>query len=156
MPRQELVALMQGATGGPKAEPGQRRPHLAPKGQVTGVMMVGLQGSGKTTTTAKLARLLKKQGHRPLRVAADMQRPAAVEQLKVLGEQVGVPVFNVAGASPLDICKQALAHARGNGDHDIVVYDTKPAASHDRRGAHARARRDQGRRGAPGNISATR
>jgi signal recognition particle subunit SRP54 len=96
---------------------------LAPKGQPTGVMMVGLQGSGKTTTCAKLARLLKKEGKNPLLVAADMQRPAAVEQLKILGEQVGVPVFNVAGATPLEICTQALAQARG-GKHDIVVYDT--------------------------------
>ena len=96
---------------------------LAPKGQTTGIMMVGLQGSGKTTTCAKLARLLKKEDKRPLLVAADMQRPAAVEQLKILGEQIGVPVFNVAGASPLDICTQALAHARGN-KHDVVIYDT--------------------------------
>src|SRR5580692_12807921 len=96
---------------------------LAPKGQPTGIMMVGLQGSGKTTTCAKLARWLEKQGKKPLLVAADMQRPAAVEQLKILGEQIGVPVFNVAGASPLDICRQALAHARG-AKHDIVIYDT--------------------------------
>jgi signal recognition particle subunit SRP54 len=96
---------------------------LAPKGQPTGIMMVGLQGSGQTTTCAKLARLLKKEGKRPLLVAADMQRPAAVEQLKILGEQIGVPVFNVPGATPLDICRQALAEARGKG-HDVVVYDT--------------------------------
>jgi signal recognition particle subunit SRP54 len=96
---------------------------LAPKGQVTGVMMVGLQGSGKTTTCAKLARYLQKQGHKPLLVAADMQRPAAVEQLQVLGKQLGVPVFNVAGATPLEICTQALAQARGQGK-DLVIYDT--------------------------------
>jgi signal recognition particle subunit SRP54 len=58
-------------------------------------MMVGLQGSGKTTTCAKLARYLEKQGKKPLLVAADMQRPAAVEQLKVLGEQIKMPVFNI-------------------------------------------------------------
>ncbi len=96
---------------------------MAPKGEPTGIMMVGLQGSGKTTSCAKLARLLKKQGHRPLLVAADMQRPAAVEQLNILGEQIGVPVYNVSGATPLEICKQALAQARGAA-HDIVVYDT--------------------------------
>jgi signal recognition particle subunit SRP54 len=96
---------------------------LAPKGQPTGIMMVGLQGSGKTTTCAKLARLLKKEGKRPLLVAADMQRPAAVEQLKILGEQVDVPVFNVAGATPLEICTQALAQARA-AKHDVVIYDT--------------------------------
>ncbi|HEY8041021.1 MAG TPA: signal recognition particle protein, partial [Polyangiaceae bacterium] len=97
---------------------------LAPKGQPTGIMMVGLQGSGKTTTCAKLARWLQKEGHKPLLVAADMQRPAAVEQLKILGEQIGVPVFDVPGASPLDICRQALAQARGAGKNDVVVYDT--------------------------------
>jgi signal recognition particle subunit SRP54 len=101
---------------------------LAPKGEPTGVMMVGLQGSGKTTTCAKLARWLQKEGHKPLLVAADMQRPAAVEQLKILGDQIGVPVFNVPGASPLDICKEAIAHARaaqkGAGACDVVVYDT--------------------------------
>ncbi len=112
----ELVAFMSPGDG-PALE-------LAPKGQTTGVMMVGLQGSGKTTTCAKLARWLQKQGHAPLLVAADMQRPAAVEQLKVLGGQLGVPVFNVPGATPLDICRQALAHARGGGKHDVIVYDT--------------------------------
>jgi signal recognition particle subunit SRP54 len=96
---------------------------MAPKGRPTGVMMVGLQGSGKTTTCAKLARWLQKQGHTPLLVAADMQRPAAVEQLKILGEQVGVPVFDLPGASPLDVCKAGLARAR-EGRHDVVVYDT--------------------------------
>jgi signal recognition particle subunit SRP54 len=69
----------------------------------TGIMMVGLQGSGKTTTCAKLARWLEKQGKKPLLVAADMQRPAAVEQLQVLGKSIGVPVFNVPGESPLAI-----------------------------------------------------
>jgi signal recognition particle subunit SRP54 len=111
----ELVAFMAPGEGPPLV--------LAPKGQPTGVMMVGLQGSGKTTTCAKLARLLKKDGKRPLLVAADMQRPAAVEQLKILGEQIEVPVFNVAGATPLEICTQALAQARA-GKNDVVVYDT--------------------------------
>jgi signal recognition particle subunit SRP54 len=110
----ELVAFMSPEDGPPIA--------TAPKGP-TGVMMVGLQGSGKTTTCAKLARWLQKQGNRPLLVAADMQRPAAVEQLKILGEQIQVPVFNVPGATPLEICKQALAQARAD-KHDVVVYDT--------------------------------
>src|SRR5580704_16903290 len=110
----ELVAFMVPPEGSAFA--------WAPSGP-TGVMMVGLQGSGKTTTTAKLARWLKKDDKRPLLVAADMQRPAAVEQLKILGEQVGVPVFNVAGATPLEICTQALAHARAS-KYDVVVYDT--------------------------------
>jgi signal recognition particle subunit SRP54 len=112
----ELIAFMSPGEGPPL--------QMAPKGQTTGIMMVGLQGSGKTTTCAKLARWLQKQGHSPMLVAADMQRPAAVEQLKILGEQIGVPVFNVPGASPLDICKQALAQARGAGKNDVVVYDT--------------------------------
>src|SRR5262245_52747200 len=69
----------------------QRR--LKPKGQVSGIMMVGLQGSGKTTTAGKLASFLIREGHQPLLVAADIYRPAAVEQLQVLGEKLGVPVF---------------------------------------------------------------
>ena len=96
---------------------------FAPKGSITGIMMVGLQGSGKTTTCAKLARLLQKDGKKPLLVAADMQRPAAVEQLKVLGKQVGVPVFNIDGASPLDICSKAPAEAKAKGC-DVIIYDT--------------------------------
>ena len=70
----------------------------APSPAVTGIMMVGLQGSGKTTTAGKLARYLEKEGRRPLLVAADMQRPGAVEQLKVLGERLNMPVFALPGA----------------------------------------------------------
>ena len=111
----ELVAFMSSSTGPALA--------FAPKGAPTGVMMVGLQGSGKTTTCAKLALWLQKEGHKPLLVAADMQRPAAVEQLEILGKTIGIPVFNVAGATPLEICRQGFAHARA-GKHDVVVYDT--------------------------------
>ena len=89
----------------------------------TGIMMVGLQGSGKTTSAAKLARYLAKQGKRPLLVAADMQRPAAVEQLKVLGGQIDIPVFNIAGASPVEICAAAADEAKRAG-RDVIVYDT--------------------------------
>lgn len=96
----------------------------APKGEPTGIMMVGLQGSGKTTSCAKLARWLQKEGHKPMLVAADMQRPAAVEQLTILGQQIGVPVFNIPEASPLEICKQALAEARSKKGTDVLVYDT--------------------------------
>jgi signal recognition particle subunit SRP54 len=110
----ELVAMMQSDVEPLAYAEGGRR---------TGIMMVGLQGSGKTTTCAKLARYLEKEGHKVLLVAADMQRPAAVEQLMVLGEQLGVPVFNVPGASPLDICGQADAEAKNLGC-DVVVYDT--------------------------------
>jgi signal recognition particle subunit SRP54 len=89
----------------------------------TGVMMVGLQGSGKTTTAAKLARYLVKLGKKPLLVAADMQRPAAVEQLQVLGRQIDVPVFNLPGETPLAICRAAPEEAARLG-RDLVVYDT--------------------------------
>jgi signal recognition particle subunit SRP54 len=89
----------------------------------TSVMMVGLQGSGKTTTTAKLARWFEKQGKAPLLVAADMQRPAAVEQLKVLGEQLNVPVFNIEGATPLAICEAARDYAK-KLNRDVIIYDT--------------------------------
>jgi signal recognition particle subunit SRP54 len=89
----------------------------------TGVMMVGLQGSGKTTTAAKLARWFEAEGKRPLLVAADMQRPAAVEQLKVLGEQIDIPVFNLPEQSPVEICAAADAEAKRLGC-DVVIYDT--------------------------------
>jgi len=96
---------------------------FADKGKITGIMMVGLQGSGKTTSCSKLARYLKKSGKKPLLVAADMQRPAAVEQLQVLGKSVDVPVFNVPGDTPLQICTKALAEAKSNGN-DVIIFDT--------------------------------
>ncbi len=89
----------------------------------TGIMMVGLQGSGKTTSSAKLARWLQKQGKKPLLVAADMQRPAAVEQLRVLGKQVDIPVFNLPGESPIAICTKAVDEAKRTG-RDVIIYDT--------------------------------
>jgi signal recognition particle subunit SRP54 len=95
----------------------------APKGQITQVMMVGLQGSGKTTTSAKLARKFQAEGKRPLLVACDMQRPAAVEQLQILGEQIGVPVFNISGETPVKIAGAASEQARKD-NHDIIIYDT--------------------------------
>jgi signal recognition particle subunit SRP54 len=85
--------------------------------------MVGLQGQGKTTTSGKLARLLAKDGKKVLLVAADMQRPAAIEQLQVLGQKVGVPVFALPGASPVEVCKRALAVARVQ-KKDVVIFDT--------------------------------
>ncbi len=96
---------------------------FAPKGQSTRVMMVGLQGAGKTTTCAKLARRFQAEGRKPLLVACDMQRPAAVEQLRILGEQLDVPVFNIAGESPVNIAKAAEANAKEHGA-DVVIYDT--------------------------------
>jgi signal recognition particle subunit SRP54 len=91
---------------------------------VTKIVMIGLQGSGKTTTCAKLAVLLEREhGKKPMLVAADMQRPAAVEQLKVLGAQVGMPVFNIAGATPVEICAAAEGEAKKH-KRDVIIYDT--------------------------------
>jgi signal recognition particle subunit SRP54 len=97
--------------------------HFAPAGQRTRIMMLGLQGSGKTTSSAKLARMLKAQGKKPLLVACDMQRPAAVEQLRVLGEQIDVPVFNLPGETPVNIALGADKHAQELGA-DVIIYDT--------------------------------
>lgn len=87
-------------------------------------MMAGLQGAGKTTTTGKLGGLLKKDGKRPLLVACDIYRPAAIKQLEVVGEKVGVPVFALGDkVSPVEIAKQAIEHAiRFN--NDVVILDT--------------------------------
>jgi len=89
----------------------------------TVLMLCGLQGSGKTTTCGKLARLLGGQGRKPMLVAADLQRPAAVEQLKVIGSQVGVPVFSLSGSNPVAVCQQALVEANRNGC-DTLILDT--------------------------------
>jgi len=90
----------------------------------TVIMMVGLQGAGKTTTTGKLAKLLQKQNHRPLLVAGDIYRPAAIKQLQVLGEQLKVPVFSLGNdISPVEIARQALAHAKEHGN-DYLIVDT--------------------------------
>jgi len=89
----------------------------------TVIMMVGLQGSGKTTTSAKLARQLKKQGRRPLLTACDIYRPAAIKQLQVLGEQLEVTVFSMGEQNPVDIAKAAKAHAEKQG-FDTVIIDT--------------------------------
>jgi signal recognition particle subunit SRP54 len=93
------------------------------RGRPTGVMMVGLQGSGKTTTAGKIANRLLAEGKRPLLVAADIYRPAAVEQLKVLGERLGVPVFHEPGVSPPEMCRHAF-EAAGREKANVVIYDT--------------------------------
>ncbi len=87
------------------------------------VMMCGLQGSGKTTHSAKLALMLKNQGHRPLLVACDVYRPAAIKQLQVVGEKAGVPVFEMGQINPVDIAKEAVKMAKDHG-YDYVFLDT--------------------------------
>ncbi|MDN3513098.1 MAG: signal recognition particle protein [Candidatus Brocadia sp.] len=93
------------------------------EGEPTLIMLVGLQGSGKTTTAGKLAKTILSKGRRPLLVAADIQRPAAIEQLKVLGQQLDVPVYFEANSQPVKICKNAVKHAREN-TNDVIVLDT--------------------------------
>jgi signal recognition particle subunit SRP54 len=93
------------------------------RGRPTGIMMVGLQGSGKTTTAGKIASKLLKEGKRPLLVAADVYRPAAVDQLKVLGERLGVPVFHEPGVSPPEMCRHAF-EAAPREKANVVIYDT--------------------------------
>ena len=87
------------------------------------VMMCGLQGSGKTTHSAKLALHFKNQGKRPLLVACDVYRPAAIDQLKVVGAKVNVPVFEMGQANPVEIAKKAVSHAKDYGN-DLVILDT--------------------------------
>ena len=89
----------------------------------TVVMMCGLQGSGKTTHSAKLALKLKNEGHRPMLVACDIYRPAAIKQWQVVGEQVGVPVFERGTQNPVDTAVEAISYAKDHG-HDYVFLDT--------------------------------
>ncbi len=111
---EELTALMGGT---------QSRLQISSK-PPTVVMMVGLQGSGKTTTAGKLARLLKKEGKKPLLVADDIYRPAAVKQLQVLGGQLDIPVFSMpAGTDAVTIAKSALPYAESHAC-DVVLIDT--------------------------------
>jgi len=93
-----------------------------PKGP-TVIMMVGLQGSGKTTTCAKLAQYLLKKTHQPLLVAADVKRPAAIEQLKVLGKQLDLPVYSESSGSPPRLCEKAVSVARET-NRDVIILDT--------------------------------
>lgn len=89
----------------------------------TVIMMCGLQGSGKTTHAAKLAKMLKKEGHRPLLAACDIYRPAAINQLQVVGGKADVKVFEMGQTDPVIIAKKALAHAKDYG-HDVLIIDT--------------------------------
>lgn len=97
---------------------------LKPGNEITIIMMAGLQGAGKTTTTAKMAGKLKQKGKKPLLVACDIYRPAAIEQLQVNGEKQGVPVFTMGNKNrPVDIAKAAIEHAQKN-DFNVVILDT--------------------------------
>lgn len=96
--------------------------HIKNKGQ-TVMMMCGLQGNGKTTHAAKLGRYYKAQGRRPLLVACDIYRPAAIDQLRIVGEQAGVPVYEMGTEKPEKIAKQAVEYAKDHG-YDIVIIDT--------------------------------
>ena len=94
------------------------------RGQIHTIMMCGLQGAGKTTTCGKLAQLVREQQLKPFLIAADLQRPAAIEQLHVIGEQLDVPVFSKAGESdPVNVCKAGLAEAKSQGAN-LVILDT--------------------------------
>ena len=110
--RDELVALL----GGQKSD-------LVLDGRPAVLAMVGLQGSGKTTSAAKLALHLKNRGRYPLLVAADLSRPAAVSQLKTLGRQIGIPVFESASADPVAVARDGVAEAKLTG-RDTVIVDT--------------------------------
>ena len=110
---EELTALM-GGTGSRLASASH---------PPTIVMMCGLQGSGKTTHCAKIARKLKSEGHRPLLVACDVYRPAAIKQLQVVGEQVDVPVFEMGQGNPVEIAENAVKMAKDHG-YDYVFLDT--------------------------------
>ena len=87
------------------------------------IMMCGLQGAGKTTHSAKLAKYLKEQNRRPMLVACDIYRPAAIDQLKVVGEKAGVKVFEMGQENPVKIAKESIKYAKDNG-HDVVILDT--------------------------------
>ena len=110
---EELVKLMGSET---------RHITINPNGP-TVVMLVGLQGAGKTTNGSKLAGLMKRQGKNPLLVACDIYRPAAITQLKVCGEKLGIPVFEKGQIDPVQIAKEAVLYARQRG-HDMVFLDT--------------------------------
>ncbi len=110
---EELIALMGSEN---------QRITISPK-PPTVVMLVGLQGAGKTTNGAKLAGLFKKQGKRPLLVACDIYRPAAIKQLEVVGGQLDIPVFQMGQEDPVKIAKAAIRHAQQHGN-DIVFLDT--------------------------------
>jgi signal recognition particle subunit SRP54 len=113
---EELIDMLGGTEGNSKLDLGGPPPNV--------IMLVGLQGSGKTTTAAKLANYLRKQGQRPIMVAADMYRPAAVHQLQTLGKQISIPVYaEPKGADPVNIAINSLSYARDQAA-TVVILDT--------------------------------
>jgi signal recognition particle subunit SRP54 len=118
-PAQQVVKVVHDELITMLGEPGR----LSLDGSPAVIMLVGLQGTGKTTLAGKLALSLRKGGSRPLLVAADMQRPAAVQQLQTLGKQIEVPVYAEPGGQPPDICLHGVQHARENGN-TVVILDT--------------------------------
>ncbi|MBI3590835.1 MAG: signal recognition particle protein [Candidatus Melainabacteria bacterium] len=119
----ELVALLGGK------DVAVQRLNIEEKSKPSIILMLGLQGAGKTTTCAKLASLLKKKGRNPLLVALDLKRPAAIEQLKILGEQIGVLVYGISEdvrayhGKPRQIAQDAINYAKQN-NHDVVILDS--------------------------------
>ncbi|HVB20603.1 MAG TPA: signal recognition particle protein [Ktedonobacteraceae bacterium] len=113
---EQLVEMLGGNDGQNKLDLGGQPPNV--------IMLVGLNGAGKTSTAAKLANYLRKQGQRPIMVAADMYRPAAVHQLQTLGKQLGIPVYaEPMGANPVDICVHSINYAREQAA-SVVILDT--------------------------------
>ena len=112
---EEMVSLMGSET---------KEITLKPSNEVTVILMAGLQGAGKTTTTAKIAGKLKQKGRKPLLAACDVYRPAAIKQLQINGEKQGVPVFSMGEKNnPVDIAKASVEHAKQNG-FNVVILDT--------------------------------
>ena len=123
----ELVSLLGGDPDDQEYTPGSAVAQLGLKRDgITVLMMCGLQGSGKTTTCGKLAKLLSAEGYRPMLVAADLQRPAAIDQLRTLGGQLGVPVYteDPANTNPVQVCQNGIKAARKAGDVRVVILDT--------------------------------
>jgi signal recognition particle subunit SRP54 len=124
----ELIEMLGGVDGKNTLDLGGAPPNI--------IMLVGLQGSGKTTTAAKLANYLRKQGQRPIMVAADMYRPAAVRQLQTLGKQLSIPVYaEPMGADPVNICVNSLGYAREQAA-SVIILDTAGRLNIDERMMH--------------------
>jgi len=122
-PAEQFIRICQEELEGMMAFEGEPI-ELSKRPKISGVMLLGLQGAGKTTTAGKLAHWLERErGRKVLLVAADVQRPGAVEQLQTLGERIDVPVFAIPGGNPVDICDKAVAHAK-KLKRDTILFDT--------------------------------